>query len=426
MLLKPKKDACDQPGLMPVDEAVGRICDAIRPVATQTRSLFQAAGYVLAEDVISEINVPAMDCSAMDGYALNIKDLKKSPLPVSQRIAAGQQPEPLQVGTCARIFTGAPLPPGADTVVMQEKVKVDGDKVSFHTHIDTPHQGEFVQKTGQDIQKGRTLLTAGTRLDAVSLGLIASVGQAEVTVFKKPKVALLSTGDELVEPGSGLKAGQIFNSNRYMLLSLLSGLGCEVIDGGIIPDNREATVKALQDAACQADLVISSGGVSVGEEDHVKPAIEQQGTLNLWRMAMKPGKPLAFGHIRTPDGEVPFVGLPGNPVSSLVTCLVAVRPALAVLQGRGEVPAPVYRHAEAEFDADAGIRREYLRVRRVRLRAGDLPGQPMRLEKAPSQNSGVLTSCQWADALAIIEPGQKVRAGDWVKYLPLDYLMLAP
>jgi len=426
MLLKSKKDACDQPGLMPVDEAISRICSSITPVATEVKPLFQAAGCVLAEPVVSQINVPSMNNSAMDGYALNIKDLKKSPLKVSQRIPAGHQPSPLEVGTCVRIFTGAPLPKGADTVVMQEKVKVDGDQVCFHTHIDVPRKGDFVQKIGQDIKKGHVLLSAGSRLDAIALGLIASVGQAEVLVYKKPKVALISTGDELVEPGTPLQAGQIFNSNRYMLLSLLASLGCEVIDGGIIPDSRKATVEALQLAASKADLVISSGGVSVGEEDHVKPAIEEQGTLNLWRMAMKPGKPLAFGQIKTPTGETPFIGLPGNPVSSLLTCLVVVRPALGVLQGRGEVPAPVYRYAEAEFNIEAGERREYLRVRRVRLRPGDLPSQPMRVDIAPSQNSAVLTACQWADALAIVEPGQKIREGDWVKYLPMDYLMLAP
>lgn len=426
MLLKSRKDACDQPGLMPVDEAISRICAEIQPVATEVKPLSQALGCVLAEPVVSKVNVPGMDNSAMDGYALNIQDLKKSPLRISQRIPAGQQPDPLEPGTCARIFTGAPLPAGADTIVMQEKVKVDGDMVSFHTHIDVPRQGDFVRKAGQDIQQGHALLAAGSRLDAVALGLVASVGQAEVVVYKKPKVALLSTGDELVEPGSPLQAGQIFNSNRYMLLSLLTNLGCDVIDSGIIPDNREATVKALQEAACKADLVISSGGVSVGEEDHVKPAIEEQGTLNLWRMAMKPGKPLAVGQIDTAKGKTPFVGLPGNPVSSLLTCLVVVRPALGLLQGRGEVAAPVYRHAEAEFNIDAGQRREYLRVRRVPLRPGDLPSQPMRIELAPSQNSGVLTSCQWADALAIVEPGQKIREGDWVKYLPMDYLMLAP
>ncbi|OPX54866.1 molybdopterin molybdotransferase [Oceanospirillum multiglobuliferum] len=419
------KDPCDQQGLMPVDEAISQICSAIQAVGTETRALSQAFGYVLAEAVKAQVNVPPVDNSAMDGYAVCLDDLQQNRvLPVSQRIPAGSQPAPLQAGTCARVFTGAEIPLGADTVVMQEQVLLVND-ATLGTVVSFPEQlsqGTHIRRAGQDIMQGAVLLESGTRLDAVSLGLIASVGQGQVTVYRKLKVALLSTGDELVEPGLPLKGGQIYNSNRYLLLSLLNGLGCEVVDLGIVPDTHTATLFALQQAAEQADLVITSGGVSVGEEDHVKSCVQELGSLNLWRIAMKPGKPLAFGQIE----NAYFIGLPGNPVSAFLTCLIAVRPALAVLQGRGAQAVPIYQHAVANFDIEAGQRREYLRVQSIPAQENELPSQPTRLELFANQNSGVLTSCQWADALAIIEPGQKIRSGDWVRYLPMAHLLLAP
>ncbi len=417
-----KHDACAQPGLMPVDEAIKQICESIQPVTTEIRPLSNAMGYVLAEPVVAGVDVPPADNSSMDGYAIRVADLANGPLGVSQRIAAGDRPQPLQPGTCARIFTGAETPEGADAVVMQEKVTLVDDKAEFPK--DT-RPGENIRKKGQDINQGKLLLETGTRLDPISLGLIASIGLPEVVVYRKPVVALLSTGNELVEPGLPLQPGQIYNSNRYLLINLFKNLGCEVIDAGIIQDTLAETKSTLARVAEQADLVVTSGGVSVGEEDHVKPAVEALGALNLWRMAMKPGKPLAFGSIRKTqsEGDAYFVGLPGNPVSAFLTSLVVVRPALAKLQGCKTLQNIPYRYAEAEFNAEAGIRREYLRVRRIPSRPGDQPNQATRVELFPNQNSGVLTSCQWADALVVMEPGQKIREGDWVKYLELTSLM---
>ncbi len=425
MPLKSNHDACGQPGLMPVDDAITQICSTIKPVSTETLNLQQAKGYVLAESITANINVPPADNSSMDGYAIRVEDLENTPIPLSQRIAAGDQPKALTPGTCARIFTGAEIPAGANAVVMQEKTSVEGEKVSFPAHI---AKGENIRQAGQDIQKGHILLEAGTRLNAISLGLIASIGQEKVTVYRKPRVTLLSTGNELVDPGLPLQAGQIYNSNRYLLLSLFESLGCEVIDGGIIPDTLTATKEAMANAAKGSDFVVTSGGVSVGEEDHVKPAVEQLGKLNLWRMAMKPGKPLAFGSIHSqednnPDKETYFVGLPGNPVSAFLTALIIVRPALAILQGRCNSSTLDYQYAEAAFSVKTGLRREYLRVRsKTELATNNI----IQMELFPNQNSGVLTSCQWAESLAVIEPEQQVQPGDRVKCLSLSSLMQAP
>ncbi|MBB1487404.1 molybdopterin molybdotransferase MoeA [Oceanospirillum sediminis] len=417
-------DPCAHPGLMPVDEAIRIICSAIKPVSVITLPLTEAMGYVLAESVVADINVPPADNSAMDGYALAFSDLKRAPLPVSQRITAGSSPSPLEPGTCARIFTGAEIPAGASIVVMQEKVSETPEgNIIFPT--ETLTEGENIRLSGQDINKGDTLLEAGLRLDAPALGLIASIGQPEVRVFRKPVITLLSTGDELAEPGQQLRPGQIFNSNRYMLQALFSNLGCEVIDGGIIADTLDTTKKALATAAEQSDMIITSGGVSVGEEDHVKPAVEHLGQLNLWRMAMKPGKPLAFGSIRTDSSAKTcwFTGLPGNPVSALLTALIVVRPALAALQGRGHI-TPELRYAESTFNFNTGIRREYLRVQYEKNAEGSGSGNS--IYRFQNQNSGVLTSCHWADALAVVDSNQQIKAGDQVPCLDLKALMEAP
>lgn len=418
------KDSCDQPGLMPVDEAIHTICSAIDPVDSIRIPLYKASGYVLAEDIVASINVPPADNSSMDGYAIKYSDLNQGcNFTVSQRITAGSAPQTLEPGSCARIFTGAEIPAGADTVIMQEKVSVlDSGEVQLPSPAEI-QPGDNIRRKGQDITSGNVLLTQGTRLDATCLGLIASVGLAEIEVYRKPVVTLLSTGDELAEPGTTLQAGQIYNSNRYMLAALFQSLGCEVIDGGIIKDTFEATQQALSDAAEDADLVITSGGVSVGEEDHVKPAVEALGSLNLWRMAMKPGKPLAFGSItrRNNTGKAWFTGLPGNPVSALLTALIVVRPALARMQGRGTVQPDTFS-AQASFTFRTGLRREYLRVRRTTEEVD----QTTRLERFANQNSGVLTSCHWADALAIVEPGQQIQEGDQLNCLDLKSLLTAP
>ena len=319
--------------MLSVEEALQRMLAAAVPVAqTESVPTLEAHGRVLAQPVVSPLAVPPMDNSQMDGYALRCADVPAVPvtLPVSQRIAAGHVGAPLEPGTAARIFTGAPLPLGADAIVMQEATRADGDRV---TVLEAPKPGAWIRRAGLDVQAGSTVLAAGTRLRAQELGLAASVGAATLAVHRRVRVAVFFTGDELVMPGEPLPPGRIYNSNRFTLRGLLQGLGCEVLDLGIVPDDRSATRAAFVRAAQQADLIVTSGGVSVGEEDHVKPAVESEGELALWQIAMKPGKPLAFGAVR----GVPFIGLPGNPVSSFVTFVLFARPFILRRQGVAQV-----------------------------------------------------------------------------------------
>jgi len=396
--------------MLSVEEALQRMLAAAVPVAqTESVPTLEAHGRVLAQPVVSPLAVPPMDNSQMDGYALRCADVPAVPvtLPVSQRIAAGHVGAPLEPGTAARIFTGAPLPLGADAIVMQEATRADGDRV---TVLEAPKPGAWIRRAGLDVQSGSTVLAAGTRLRAQELGLAASVGAATLAVHRRVRVAVFFTGDELVMPGEPLPPGRIYNSNRFTLRGLLQGLGCEVLDLGIVPDDRSATRAAFVRAAQQADLIVTSGGVSVGEEDHVKPAVESEGELALWQIAMKPGKPLAFGAVR----GVPFIGLPGNPVSSFVTFVLFARPFILRRQGVAQVE-PRALPLRADFDwPRADKRREFLRVR-VNAAGG--------LELFGNQNSAVLTSATWADGLVDNPAGQTVARGAAVRYLPFADLL---
>ena len=410
--------------LTPLEDALAAVLAQAQPLpGAAFVDLLQADGRVLAADCIAPLQVPPLDNSAMDGYAVRSAEVAQAgtALPVSQRIPAGQVGTALQVGTVARIFTGAPLPPGADAIVMQEDCTVlDDGRVRFDA---VPQPGQFVRRAGQDIALGSTALQAGLRLTPAALGLAASLGLAQLPVARRPRVALFSTGDELALPGSiapqDLPPGHIFNSNRYVLASLLQRWGCEVVDGGILPDDRVATHAALAQAAQDCDLLVTSAGVSVGEEDHVRPVVEQLGALSLWKIAMKPGKPFAFGHLRRSGGDpaagrAHFIGLPGNPVSSLITALVLLRPFVLALQGASVVQPPAH-WLTADFEiTQRDSRREFLRARR------NAAGQ---LELFTNQNSGVLTSTVWAEGL-VDNPAQTLIArGDSVRFLPFSELL---
>ena len=408
--------------LISADDALARLLAAVVPSGrTETVATPEAWGRVLARDVVSTVHVPPEDNSAMDGYAVRIADLANGAgtlLPVSQRIAAGRVGQPLAAGTAARIFTGAQIPPGADAVVMQEYCEAVAstgadDPFGGVRVNELPTPGMAIRRQGEDVMRGHVVLRAGHRLDAAAIGLAATVGMARLEVAARPRVALFSTGDELVMPGEPLPPGAIYNSNRFMLGALLRGQGCVVTDLGNVPDRLDATRAMLREAAAGHDLILSSGGVSVGEEDHLKPALSAEGRLDLWAIAIKPGKPLAFGAVRRDDGETWFIGLPGNPVSSHVTFTLFVRPVLARLQGApAQMPRPITMRADFDWPRP-DKRREFLRVRRNETGGLDLYA---------NQGSGVLTSLAWGDGLADIPPGQAVQRGDQVRYLSLAEL----
>ena len=403
-----------KPGMLSVDEALAFLLEGAKPVLeTEALATLAAAGRVLAAAQYSTLNVPALDNTSMDGYAVCAADCASGAarLPVSQRIPAGSVPQPLARGTAARIFTGAPIPPGADAVVMQEQCAEDGDAVMVKHR---PQPGAWVRRIGEDIRAGSEILAAGMKLRPQDTGLAASVGLAALPVHRRLKVAVFFTGDELVMPGEPLPPGRIYNSNRYTLTGLLQMLGCEVSDFGIVPDRLDATRAVLREAAAGNDLIVTSGGVSVGEEDHIKPAVEAEGKLAMWKIAVKPGKPLAFGEVNArAGGKAHFIGLPGNPVSSFVTFLVFVRPFILRCQGVDRV-APLGFALRADFDwAQPDPRREFLRVK---LNAGG------GLDLYASQSSAVLSSAVWGDGLIDNPAKQAIRRGDMVHFLPYSEL----
>ncbi len=409
-----------RPLLKPLDTALAELlvfAQVLKDV--EQVSTFDADTRVLAQDVVSPLQVPPQDNSAMDGYALRYADIPRAGvvLPVSQRIAAGSAGTELQPGTAARIFTGAPIPGGADAVVMQENCEAvgataasdgepsQGPAVRFNT---LPRLGQNIRRAGEDVSMGSVVLQRGTRLTPAALGLAASVGRPELTVVRRPRVALFSTGDELVMPGDvaprDMKPGAIFNSNRFFQRALLVRLGCTVTDMGIVPDRLDATIATLREAALAHDLVLTCGGVSVGEEDHIRPAVLALGQLDMWQISIKPGKPFAYGRV----GAAHFIGLPGNPVSSLVTFLLLVRPFLLSLQGMRDVtPRAVALRADFAWPRP-DRRREFLRVRHNASGGLDL---------FPNQSSGVLTSAVWGDGLVDTPPGVVVAPGDMVRFL---------
>ncbi|WP_129139840.1 gephyrin-like molybdotransferase Glp [Modicisalibacter coralii] len=392
--------------LQSVERALAALLDGVAALPAEPLCVERAAGRVLAEPVVARLDVPPADNSAMDGYALRATDAGRT-LPISQRIVAGRATEPLAPGTCARIFTGGEIPDGADCVVMQEVVNVAGDSAMLPADIPA---GDNVRRRGRDVSVGQPLLAAGTRLEAAALGLLAGQGITRVAVRRRPRVALLSTGDELIEPGEPLAPGQIYNSNRPMLVRLLERFGAEVVMAVHVADDPATTREQLQAAAERADVVVSTGGVSVGEEDHVKQALEALGRLDLWRLAMRPGKPLALGRLAGKDTQmVRFVGLPGNPVSSFVGAWLYLRPLIGALLGcprLNELPRLV---ARAAFSTRTQARRHYMRV------SLEFTTHGIVARAFADQNSAVLTSCAAADALAVIPAHSVVNEGDAIE-----------
>jgi molybdopterin molybdotransferase len=404
-----------RPPLLSLDDALPQLlAQAHVLTGVQSVSTFDADGRVLAQDVTSALQVPPQDNSSMDGYALRTTDCAQAGavLRVTQRIPAGTHGTQLYSGEAARIFTGAPIPPGADAVVMQEDCEaLDSDQIKVSKAVPA---GQWIRRSGEDVTRGAKVLSKGTRLTPAELGLAASIGLAQLQVSARPRVALFSTGDELVMPGDvapeAMPAGAIYNSNRFFLRAMLQRLGCEVTDLGIVPDKREATIAALRDAAQHHDLILTSGGVSVGEEDHIKRAVETLGELNLWQLAIKPGKPFAYGKVNRNVGgnACHFMGLPGNPVSSFVTFLLLVRPFVLALQGATKTDI-ARTEMTAHFDwPRADKRREFLRVKR-NVQGG--------LDLFPNQSSGVLTSAVWGDGVVDNPAGQTISKGDTVRFI---------
>lgn len=419
-----------RPPLRSLDDALAQLLAQAQPLPTETVSTFDADGRVLAQDLVAALTVPPADNSAMDGYAVRAADCTAAgaTLRVTQRIPAGSTGQPVASGEAARIFTGAPMPPGADAVVMQEDTQAlegaDGPRVRV---MAVPAPGQWVRRAGEDVCPGTTVLARGTRLTPQALGQAAGIGVDRLQVSRRPRVALLSTGDELVMPGEvppeAMKPGAIYNSNRFFLRALLLRMGCDVQDLGIVPDRLDTTLEVLRAASSRNDLILSTGGVSVGEEDHVKPAVQALGTLDLWSIALKPGKPFAYGRIprtaqpvgaNTAADACHVCGLPGNPVSSFVTFLMLVRPFLLALQGCTAL-LPQRVQLRADFDwPRADKRREFLRAR-----IDDAGG----LALFANQGSGVLTSTVWGDGLVDVQAGQTIRRGEMVPFISFASLL---
>ncbi len=410
-------DNCDaQQTLMPVDQALERLIENALPSGeTEIIDLIDASGRILAENLCSSINVPPADNSAMDGYAVRSADFanaEKQSLPISQRICAGEVGIPLEANSVARIFTGASIPIGADAVIMQERCEVEGDNMISSGPISA---GTNLRKAGEDIAIGDTILKIGDQLKPQDLGLAASVGISKLKVYRRLRVGIFFTGNELREPGTKLNAGQIYNSNRYTLRGLLNNLNCEIIDLGIVKDTLQATREAMLEAAERSDLVMTSGGVSVGEEDYVRIALEELGQLDFWRINIKPGKPLAFGKI----GNTPFLGMPGNPVSVFATFCVFAHPYIKKKSGATDVLPNRFMVAAGFEWKKKGYRCEYLRARIKQ----DASGQSS-ITLFPHQGSGVLTSTSWANGLAIIPPNTMINKGDKIEFIPFSEMAI--
>jgi molybdopterin molybdotransferase len=391
--------------MLTFEAARTRLLESARPVsAVELIDLTEANGRVLAQALVSPIDVPAFANSAMDGYAVRCGDVSRSGsrLPVALRIAAGDHPSELPPGAAARIFTGAPIPAGCDAVVMQEDCQRDGDWVVIDA---PPVPGQWIRPSGGDMRRGATILARGTRLTAPNMALAAAVGIGRIEVYRRLRVALFSTGSELKLPGELLAPGQIYNSNRYLMLGMLRELGADIIDLGIVPDSLAATRAALREAAERADVIVSSGGMSVGEEDHVVNAVRTEGQIDVWKVAYKPGKPIAYGRI----GAAAFIGLPGNPVSAWVGMLLMVIPFLRRCLNQPD-QEPWRVRLRADFDYAAGNRLEFIRVRR-NAQGG--------LDCFPDQDSSLLSSAAWCDGLAAIPAEARVASGDLIDYLPL-------
>ena len=410
-----------KPPMLTAQQALDHLLSHAQAVSESEQITTQAAlGRVLADSVKSLVDAPPLDNTSMDGYAVRTADtnIPGAILRIAQRIPAGSIGTQLEIGTAARIFTGAPVPQGADAVVMQEDCAVLENQIDQVQIKVTPTVGQWIRRKGEDLTAGKIALAAGTFLRPQELGVAASAGLTHLNVKRRIRVAAFFTGDELALPGEPLKPGGIYNSNRDTLLACLKSLGCDATDLGIVPDRLDATRHALRQASKDHDLIITSGGVSVGEEDHIKPAVTAEGRLDLWQIAIKPGKPLAFGAVRKSekpeDGEAWFIGLPGNPVSSFVTFLLFVRPFILKLQGRDAI-APQSYPMRADFDwLKADRRNEFLRVK-INSQGG--------LDLFPNQSSGVLTSASWGDGLIDCPPGQAIKAGDMVKYIPFSALL---
>ena len=402
--------------MLSYEDALAKLLAAARPVEEiRHLPLTGALGRVLALAQHSTVAVPPLDNSAMDGYALRLADVPAvgTVLPVSQRIAAGTVGAPLQPGTAARIFTGAPVPEGAEAVIMQERCEAGDGVVTINV---LPRPGEAIRRAGEDVAIGAEILPPGIRLRAQDIALAAAAGLPELPVYRRVRVGVFFTGDELFQPGEPLPPGGIYNSNRYALRGLLEGLGCEVRDLGSVPDTLPATREALRRAAADNDLVITSGGVSVGEEDHVKPAVEAEGRLDMWKIAIKPGKPLAFGEVNRADGsgKAWFIGLPGNPVAAMVTFMVMVRPFILRLQGITRLTPRSYP-LRADFDwPRPDARMEFLRAR---------SNEDCGVELFAHQGSGVVTSLVWGDGLIWNPPAQAIARGDTVRFVPYSELL---
>ncbi|MGS2718441.1 molybdopterin molybdotransferase MoeA [Eionea flava] len=395
--------------MLAIDDAIKQIIATITPVNdTENIHITQASGRIIAGNIYSSINVPPADNSAMDGYAINTEDLaKNTTLRISQTVNAGDTPKPLSQGTAARIFTGAEIPLGANAVVMQEHCTRIDDSVTLPRHIEPQNN---IRQCGQDIQQGDCVIQQGRCLQPQDIGLIASIGVDQVSVYRPLRVAIISTGNELTEPGKPLSTGKIYNANRYLLHSFLQQMNITVVDLGDIPDSLPSTIEALQQAA-HADCIISTGGVSVGDEDHIKTAVEQLGSLDFWKVAIKPGKPIAVGHIATHQKTTPFIGLPGNPASVFVTFLLFARTLLLALQHQNAT-LPKGQRCRANFTWQANTQRqEYLRAQR------DNEGN---ITIHPKQNSGILSSTAWANGLAVIPPQQDIAVGDTVEFIGFE------